>query len=85
MRTALVGVGIAVVNLPVAGIATFLAMPFWRWFEETTAIESIGHSGPADWCFVAVYALTVATSLGFWATSYFHGRRRTGESAQPDV
>jgi len=47
----------AVVSLPVAVLTTLLCFPFWRWFEETTGIESYGHSGPADWCYLLTYCL----------------------------
>ena len=30
---------------------------FWGWFEEKTGIESLGHSGPADWVFEFIIAL----------------------------
>lgn len=46
--------------LPVALVGTMLAWPFWGRFEAATGIESLGHSGPAEWCFVATYALCVA-------------------------
>ena len=42
--------------LPVAFVVTFLLGPFWDWFERVSGIESLGHSGPADWCFVAIYS-----------------------------
>jgi hypothetical protein len=42
---------------PAAFVVTFLLRPLWDWFERTTGIESLGHAAPADWCFLAVYAL----------------------------
>lgn len=30
---------------------------FWGWFEARTGIESLGHSGPADWVFEFLFAL----------------------------
>ena len=47
-------------------VGTFLLTPLWRWFEATTGIESIGHSGPADWCFVATWFVLVAAVSGIW-------------------
>lgn len=32
-------------------IVAVLTAPFWGWFEKTSGIESLGHSGPADWVF----------------------------------
>ena len=40
--------------------ATIFLLPFWSWFEATTGIESVGHSGPAEWCYVAVFLVSVA-------------------------
>ena len=49
------------VSLPLALVATFLAMPIWSFAESRFQVESVGHSGPATWCYVAVYITTVAT------------------------
>jgi len=49
-----------IVAVPVALVATLLMFPFWSWFERVTGIESLGHSGPADWCYGAVYAVLLA-------------------------
>jgi hypothetical protein len=32
--------------------ATLTLIPIWRWFEGATGIESLGHSGPAIWCYL---------------------------------
>jgi len=66
LRHVAVALGIAVVCLPAAFILTFLLLPLWSWIEATYKIESVGHSGPADWCFWAVYALLIALSLGVY-------------------
>lgn len=56
--------GIALVALPLSIVTTFFLFPFWSWFEETTGIESVGHSGPAEWCYVALFlAYIVAVVL----------------------
>jgi len=49
------GVAVAfalVASVPVAAVLTLAMWPWWGWFEARTGIESLGHSGPADWCFV---------------------------------
>ena len=38
-------------------ILAIVTSPFWGWFEEKTGIESLGHSGPADWVFEFIFAL----------------------------
>lgn len=60
-RTVLRNVLVAiVVSLPIAILTTILLLPFWSWIEKTTGIESIGHAGPAVWCFVVIYAVVLA-------------------------
>ncbi len=56
--------GLLIVSLPAAIIITFVLSPLWSWIEATYGIESIGHSGPSDWCFVLVYSLLCAIMLG---------------------
>lgn len=49
--------GAAAVGLaPVAAFATILLSPLWGWVEARLGVEALGHSGPAGWCFLAVYA-----------------------------
>ena len=50
----------ALLALPLALILTFVLLPFWNWFEAVSGIESLGHSGPANWCFVATYIALVS-------------------------
>lgn len=61
-----VPVALLVVAVPIAAIVTFLASPFWNWFEAKTGIESIGHSGPAGWCFAAVCGFTSLFMVAGW-------------------
>ncbi len=48
---------ILLVCIPLSLVATFILMPLWSWLEARYGIESVGHSGPAEWCYVAVYAI----------------------------
>ena len=65
------GLGIAFVILilcmPLAALFTFLMLPIWRWLEATFAIESIGHSGPAEWCYLASYIVLVMIATWVWS------------------
>lgn len=56
-------VGFAVILAPVAIAMTIAALPLWAWIEDTYAIESIGHHGPAGWCYVATYALSFLAAV----------------------
>ncbi len=62
IRSGLKWIGIAAILLPVAFILTILTVPFWRWIEATFQIEAIGHSGPAEWCYWTVYALSLVSA-----------------------
>ena len=58
-----VRLGLAVVAVPVALAVTLVLFPFWSWVEHTTGIESVGHSGPASWCYLAVWVPMAAALL----------------------
>lgn len=58
MRFFLTALAVLVVCLPIAFIVTIMLLPLWSWIEATYSIESVGHSGPADWCFYAVYTVS---------------------------
>jgi uncharacterized membrane protein YidH (DUF202 family) len=51
---------------PLSVTITLVAWPFWRWLEAVSGIESIGHSGPAAWCFAAVYVLLLCVLVLLW-------------------
>ncbi|HLA77256.1 MAG TPA: hypothetical protein VJU18_06735 [Vicinamibacteria bacterium] len=58
------GVGVLVLCVPLSILFTLVLLPLWRWLERTYHIESVGHSGPAEWCFLTIYAASVAISVG---------------------
>ena len=53
---------LSIVCIPLAFIITVLSNPFFLWFEKTLSIESVGHSGPAEWCYITVYLLLIGAS-----------------------
>lgn len=59
VRTALLGLAVLLISLPISALVTFLASPIWALLERTTGIEAVGHSGPDEWCFVVTYAVVV--------------------------
>ena len=65
-RLALITLAGLVVCLPIAFIVTILLSPLWSWIEGTYGIESIGHSGPADWCFYVVFGVIATTALSLF-------------------
>ena len=56
LRWFLVAIACAIIAAPIAFIVTLVLMPLWSWIESATGVESVGHSGPASWCFWVVYA-----------------------------
>ena len=51
------------VAAPMSAAVTFLLSPFWRWLETRSGVESVGHSGPAGWCYGVVYLVLVSIVL----------------------
>ena len=64
-RFAIILPAVLIACLPIAIMVTFLLSPLWSWIEATYGIESIGHSGPSDWCFYAVYVVLNALVFAF--------------------
>src|SRR5205809_568049 len=66
------GVAIIVISPPVTFWLTILLFPFWGWIEATYGIESVGHSGPSDWCFSVVFLIVMSVLTGM----YIYASRR---------
>jgi hypothetical protein len=66
------------ISAPLSVVVTFLLTPFWRWLEATRGIESIGHSGPAEWCYVAVFVVLAACLGVVGGVGLGMARRRAG-------
>lgn len=49
---------------PLSVLITIVLVPLWRWLEAATGIETIGHSGPAAWCYVLVFVAQSALAGG---------------------
>lgn len=70
--------GILIVSMPPAFMLTIALLPLWSHIEATYGIESVGHSGPSDWCFEVVYVAVVAlVGAGFAAVMRRSKRRRS--------
>ena len=65
-KALIAGVALALAAVPAAFIVTLLLYPFWSWIEAIYRIESVGHSGPADWCFVVVYGVFLVVLWPLW-------------------
>lgn len=79
LKERLKGIGIAVAILllcmPLAIVLTIFTASFWSWFEITFAIESIGHSGPAEWCYLLSYGLLVVIATAIWSSARHAGNK----------
>jgi len=78
VRFALATLVLLLICAPLTVVLTIFLSPLWSWFEESTGVESIGHSGPADWCFLVVFVLLIAATLlglSAWRRRARSGRR----------
>jgi len=64
------------VALPVAMLVTIIMFPFWSWVESTFGIESIGHSGPAGWCYWVSYIIILIGAFLIWRAIRRNTKRR---------
>ncbi len=81
IKSVLIVLAVVLAAFPVTFVVTFMLDPLWSWIEATYGIESIGHSGPADWCFWLVFCILVLTSL----TLLLRAWRRPPEKNGPPV
>ncbi len=77
-RHLIVAVILALVSLPLGVFITLVLLPFWRWLEASYAIESVGHSGPAGWC----YLVSILVCLLALSSSYLVSVVRGGSAAK---
>ena len=75
LRTFVIALVILVITMPAAIVITIITHPFWLWFEKASGIESYGHSGPAEWCYLVIYLILVACIAYLWLRLYLSGKR----------
>jgi hypothetical protein len=56
VRILMLSLALMLLCAPLAAVLTIALFPVWSWLEARFAVESVGHSGPADWCYGVVYA-----------------------------
>jgi hypothetical protein len=64
---AALGLAICLGAIPVAAVVTIALMPLWSWLEEAVAIEAVGHSGPAEWCYLLIYVIVITAASLTWS------------------
>ena len=72
----LVALAILAASMPAAFILTIALLPLWSHIETAYGIESVGHSGPADWCFELTYVIVVAAVGASFAALMRRSKRR---------
>ena len=77
LMKALFALVVLLVAAPLSAALTFLLSPFWRWLEARSGVESVGHSGPAGWCYGVVYLVLVSILL---VAYLIRAGRRSSES-----
>ena len=77
-RHVLAGLGLLLASLPLGVILTLVLLPLWRWIEERFEIESVGHSGPATWCYLVTMLACVLALASLYVARV---RRRSSASA----
>jgi len=60
VRILLAFLAIFLISAPLSVLTTILLLPLWSWVEASFGIESVGHSGPAEWCYAVIYVLFIA-------------------------
>lgn len=65
VRLVLQLLGAVVLAAPLSIAATLLLIPFWSFLEAATGVEAVGHSGPAEWCYVAVYGAVLCAGAAW--------------------
>jgi hypothetical protein len=76
-RHALAAAAVLVVSLPLSLILTMLLMPLWSWLEASYGIESVGHSGPSEWCYGLVFVACVCAGGAAYAVRASRRDERT--------
>ncbi len=59
--------GICLITAPIAIVVTITLLPLWSWIESMFEIESMGHSGPAEWCYLTSYLIALACAALIWS------------------
>ena len=54
---------IVLLGVPVTFFAAIALLPLWSEIERRYGIESVGHSGPAEWCFWVVFLIYLGVAL----------------------
>lgn len=74
VRYALLVLGVIILAAPLSVLLTICLSPFWSWFEAASGLESFGHAGPAEWCYLVAYLVFVLGGV-LWLFVWLRGGR----------
>lgn len=83
LKIAAVVLGVALACVPLAFLLTVLCAPFWEWFEAASGIQSYGHHGPLEWCYLATFVALVAVGYALAFTGFRRRRPPPATSSKP--
>jgi len=66
LKGAVIAIVVCILSAPIAVGITIALLPLWRWVEATFGVESVGHSGPAGWCYLATYIVFLICVAFIW-------------------
>ena len=61
-----IALAICIIAAPIAIVGTIALIPLWSWIESRFQIESIGHSGPSEWCYLTTYIVILIGASFIW-------------------
>ena len=77
-RKVLGAIAVLLASFALSFVLTFLLFPLWSWVESAHGIESVGHSGPADWCFLVTFGVVLVVLAAVVGLSRRRTSRATG-------
>lgn len=88
IRMFIVAVMILMAAAPFAFVVAAVLSPLWSWIEAATGLESMGHSGPTTWCYLATWGALSTLGLLLWWRAAARSRpastpSHSGEASQP--
>lgn len=83
IRPLIVTVMIFMAAAPFAFVAAAVLSPLWSWIEASTGLESMGHSGPATWCYLATWIALSALGLLVWRAALRGRPAAAGPASRP--
>ena len=66
IKGAVIAIGLLIGLMPLAAVTILFCLPLFRWIEAKFNIETIGHSGVAEWVFLVVYCIYVFITIIVW-------------------